>query len=286
MVKRRLKNMRQWSKRLVRSYKKIGRIEEYKETELSSVPEPLNAEEISKQIKEQVEMLKSGRRVFLHMGESDFASSKLAAERTPSKSSAQDKVHTGSEEQSSLTSNCTSAEKPEESWRAGGSKFLDMLIRKLGAKTIAREAVISSETSTAAVPVTSKDFVGYVQLPGKMLTPLVPENCKTLDKNSAFVSDSLDAYMREHYASQPELDPTFQEDKEKQPQKLQELQEQEKRSLNFGFTKPKVGKHTDRLVAKTKTNHQRRLIYELRRLNATIVDAAALSAHGELILLV
>ncbi|KAH8301762.1 hypothetical protein KR059_011144 [Drosophila kikkawai] len=274
MIKRRLQNVRQWSSSLVGHYKKMGRIEEYEEMELYSVPEPLAAEEVTKQMKEQLELLKSGKRGLSLMedtnrnvevlsekpAESDsegnleresettepmesassttavvaektdeadtveeesnapepMAKSKEADERTPKKSSAQTTAQdeaptppTPSKEQSNQTSTCSSAEKQEKSEKAGGSKFLDMLISKVRVKTFAREDNIPSETSGTALPVVfeddgSEDFVGFdesVHQPGMLLTPLVPQNCKTLDRNSAFVSDTLDAYMREHYSN-------------------------------------------------------------------------------------
>ncbi|KAH8389726.1 hypothetical protein KR200_000434 [Drosophila serrata] len=248
MIKRRQRNVRQWSSSLVSHYKKMGRIEEYEETELYTVPEPLAAEEVSKQMKEQLELLKSGKRPLAFMEdanrnvevlnekpaktdtektiekesettpmETDFANSKAAAERTPKKTYAQTAAQdeaptppTPSKEHSSQTSTCSSAEKPGKSEKAGGSKFLDMLISKVRVKTFAREDNIPSETSGSTLPVVfeddgSDDFVGFdesVHQPGMLLTPLVPQNCKTLDRNSAFVSDTLDAFMREHYTNE------------------------------------------------------------------------------------
>lgn len=239
MIKRRLQNVRQWSQSLVGYYRKMGRIEEYEETELYSVAEPLGAEELSKQMKEQLELLKSSKRGLSliedanrnvevladkecdndkqetpadadEILESDLSISKVAEERTPTKvaknmtASCDDLTPpTPSKEPSST---CSSNEKSDKTEKAGGSKFLDMLISKVRVKTFANEANMTAEVCPAAVTASeddgSEDFVGFdesVHQPGMLLTPLVPQNCKTLEGNAAFVSDSLDAYMREHY---------------------------------------------------------------------------------------
>ncbi|XP_016974753.1 uncharacterized protein LOC108041357 [Drosophila rhopaloa] len=252
MIKRRLQNVRQWSKTLVSHYKKMGRIEEYEETEVYSVAEPLAAEELSKQMKQQLELLKTGKRSLsliedtnlsgevpskrpkkqsevTHVTpnedaddqqDSDFGPSKRAAERTPTKSPAQTAAledaptpATPSKEQSGQTSTCSSAEKPDKVEKAGGSKFLDMLISKVRVKNFAREDNMPSESFAAQSFVSedegSEDFVGFdesVHQPGMLLTPLVPINCKTQEGNSAFVSETLDAYMREHHINDDEKD--------------------------------------------------------------------------------
>jgi len=258
MIKRRLQNVRQWSKTLVGHYKKMGRIEEYEETEVYSVAEPLGAEELSKQMKQQLELLKTGKRslsliedaspsaevplkklkkqpeiaeetpnveVEDHLDDSNLAPSKEAAERTPTKSPAQVTASedaptppTPSKEQSGQTSTCSSAEKTDKAEKAGGSKFLDMLMSKVRVKNFAREDNIPSEPTVAPFCASedegSEDFVGFdesVHQPGMLLTPLVPSNCKTTEGNSAFVSESLDAYMREHHIK----DSDSQEEKDK-----------------------------------------------------------------------
>ncbi|XP_017958610.1 uncharacterized protein LOC108652925 [Drosophila navojoa] len=55
MIKRRKANSKQWSSNMVRYYKKMGHVKEYEETELYG-------EELSKQMKQQLELLKSGKR--------------------------------------------------------------------------------------------------------------------------------------------------------------------------------------------------------------------------------
>lgn len=59
----------------------------------------------------------------------------------------------------------------------------------------------------------------------------------------------------------------------------------QERSSELGSMKEEAGKETEKLGGKTKRlpNKQKRLALELRRLNATIIDAAARNADGELI---
>lgn len=257
MIKRRLQNVRHWSKGLVNYYKKMGRIEEHEETEVYRVAEPLAAEELSKQMKQQLELLKTGKRSLSLIEETtaiaevppkkpkqfpditeearvindsddrlDAAPSKQAAERTPTKSPAQVAASedvptpaTPSKEQSGQTSTCSSAEKTDKVEKVGGgSKFLDMLISKVRVKNFARENNMPAEPSAVTFCTSedegSADFVGFdesVHQPGMLLTPLVPNNCKTTEGNSAFVSESLDAYMREHHIN----DSDSQDDKDK-----------------------------------------------------------------------
>ncbi|XP_017045224.2 LOW QUALITY PROTEIN: uncharacterized protein LOC108090854 [Drosophila ficusphila] len=256
MIKRRLQNVRQWSRTLVGYYRKQGRVEEYEETEVYSVAQPLGAEELSKQMKQQLELLKTGKRSLSLIEDSipslevpakklkdhskisqvtpdeaiddqlnlDLASSKEATERTPTKSPAQTAASedaptqaTPSKEQSGQISTSSSAEKSEKA--AGGSKFLDMLISKVRVKNFARQENIPTEASATSFFVSeddgSEDFVGFdesVHQPGMLLTPLVPTNCQTTEGNCAFVSESLDAYMREHHIN--DLD-SRQDDKDK-----------------------------------------------------------------------
>ncbi|XP_022229650.2 LOW QUALITY PROTEIN: uncharacterized protein LOC111078985 [Drosophila obscura] len=246
MIKRRKKNIRKWSVSIVNHHKKMGHIEEYEETELYNVAEPLPAAELSKQMKQQLELLKTGKRTLCliedtnknfdmldakaygaiaeRIGEDngqsecsepmDIPPAKATDERTPTKSpesmfAGQEDAPTPatpSKENTSQASACSSAEKAEKSEKSGGSKFLDMLINKVRVKTFARESNLPIETcptpAFTAEEDGSGDFVGFdesVHQPGMLLTPIVPQSCKTLEGNSAFVSESLDAYMREHH---------------------------------------------------------------------------------------
>ncbi|XP_033253152.1 uncharacterized protein LOC117185945 isoform X2 [Drosophila miranda] len=258
MIKRRKKNIRKWSFSIVNYHKKMGHIEEHEETELYNVSEPLPAEELSKKMKQQLELLKTGKRTLCLIEDShknvemleakeisqtaakigshaerigqdngqsecvkpmDIAPSKETDEKTPTKSpesmfSGQEDAPTPatpSKENTSQTSACSStekADKSEKSEESGGRKFLDMLINKARVNSYARESNLHIETCPASIPAFtaeedgSGDFVGFdesVHQPGMLLTPIVPQSCKTLEGNSAFVSESLDAYMREHH---------------------------------------------------------------------------------------
>lgn len=101
--------------------------------------------------------------------------------------------------------------------KAADSKFLDMLMNKVRVKTFAKELNFSSSDNelhgTAEKPTAegtadfsfndeaSEDFVEFddsAHQPGMLLTPLVPQSCKTVDGNGAFVSDALEAYMKKN----------------------------------------------------------------------------------------
>ncbi|KAH8284667.1 hypothetical protein KR018_011159 [Drosophila ironensis] len=241
MIKRRLQNVRQWSKSVTSYYRKMGRIEEYEETELYNVSEPLAAEEVSKQMKEQLELLKSGKRGLsliedanrnvelqaepvssyketseteeteMQTEEADMGTPKVNEEKTPTKSpkeaSALDEATpTPSTPSKGPYSTCSSTEKSDNGEKAGGSKFLDMLISKVRVRTFANESNMPTQSgpgrATPSEDDGSEDFVGFdesAHQPGMLLTPLVPHNRKTLEGNAAFVSPSLEAYMRKHH---------------------------------------------------------------------------------------
>ncbi|XP_034142525.1 uncharacterized protein LOC117592677 [Drosophila guanche] len=260
MIKRRKQNIKKWSVSIVNHHKKMGHIDEYEETELYNVAEPLPAAELSKQMKQQLELLKTGKRNLCLIEESnknveildakayeavkeisvgddvktgsqaerlgkdngqsecvdpmDITPSKETEEKTPTKSTESmfadqedtPTPATPSKENTSQTSACSSAEKVEKTEKSGGSKFLDMLMNKVRVKPFARESNLPIEAcptpAYTAEEDGSGDFVGFdesVHQPGMLLTPIVPQSCKTLEGNSAFVSESLDAYMREHH---------------------------------------------------------------------------------------
>ncbi|EDW00619.1 GH20976 [Drosophila grimshawi] len=114
---------------------------------------------------------------------------------------------------------CNSPAKVTEksSEKAGGSKFLDMLMNKVRVKNFAKESAIATNEDCSPNKAarqtaesnsefcynddTSEDFVGFDETahqPGMLLTPLVPQSGKALDGNGAFVSEALEAYMKEN----------------------------------------------------------------------------------------
>ncbi|KAH8297218.1 hypothetical protein KR044_007454 [Drosophila immigrans] len=257
MIKRRKANVKQWSPSIVRLYKKMGYVTEYEETELYG-------EELSKQMKQQLELLKNGKRgisliedanknVELRLDKEYSAIEQreeeqkiedvlsAATQPTSEKDTAEDAEKTletkveleakpidekppTSEpiviEESDGQSNSEAAKATEKvPEKSGGSKFLDMLMNKVRVKNFAKESniptVATSSTSEATCSKdiaeegggfnfnddASDDFVGFdesAHQPGMLLTPLVPQSCKTLDGNAAFVSDALEAYMKKN----------------------------------------------------------------------------------------
>lgn len=254
MIKRRKANVKQWSSCCVRYYKKNGYIKEFEETELYG-------EELSKQMKQQLELLKNGKRGLSLIEENvnktadlcvnDDEQEKEACVKTENPETVENAVPEVEEallkpeaiempaleepktvdvEPAKVAATMkTTVEKSSEK-SAGGSKFLDMLMNKVRVKNFAKESNFSKPTSdllnsdcnviskaqtapaTAAAAAvaatncdysfhddTSEDFVGFddsAHQPGMLLTPLVPQSCKTLEGNAAFYSDSLEAYMK------------------------------------------------------------------------------------------
>ncbi|XP_017867937.1 PREDICTED: uncharacterized protein LOC108616922 [Drosophila arizonae] len=260
MIKRRKANFKQWSSSMVRYYKKMGHVKEYEETELYG-------EELSKQMKQQLELLKSGKRG-LSLIEDANKNVELRQEQSeenmqedvekkraePTHQQAEEKLEEQHIEDESakllaiiegtLKRPEISKEKPARrptaeneslepaavsptskankrlepsTEKASDSKFLDMLMNKVRVKTFARELNFSSSDNELQGPSdkpadegtadfrfndeASEDFVEFddsAHQPGMLLTPLVPQSCKTLDGNGAFVSDALEAYMKKN----------------------------------------------------------------------------------------
>lgn len=255
MIKRRKANVKQWSSSCVRYYKKMGHITVFEETELYG-------EELSKQMKQQLELLKNVKRG-LSLIENANKTSQLGVDNgeeaeeamQTDQSKEQDTVPEIKQAElvpevikmaildQTLTTKEpatvpvmpaieTTAEKSREK-SAGGSKFLDMLMNKVRVKNFAKESNFSVPTTepvnsdsssiskpkeTAATATTTtitatthsdysfhdetcEDYVGFdesAHQPGMLLTPLVPQSCKTLEGNAAFVSDALEAYMKKN----------------------------------------------------------------------------------------
>ncbi|XP_030375122.1 uncharacterized protein LOC115624540 [Scaptodrosophila lebanonensis] len=270
MIKKRKQNVKCWSQRVVKYYKAMGQIKEYEETEIYDVvqPEycPLGTGDLSKQMKEQLELLKSSKRGLLLIEDANknVQLKEDSAEEEPKKEEAgpkivipevevqqlEDEAIEPMETESELAVACTDAameiandcpfepspskdsnqtntSTPDKG--AGGSKFLDMLISKVRVKNFAKESnflsVPNIETPSALespVPITTEDsgddFLGFDESshqPGMLLTPLVPQNCKTRAGNAAFVSDSLEEYMRKNNISKTPATPLrFKADKD------------------------------------------------------------------------
>ncbi|KAH8384724.1 hypothetical protein KR093_006203 [Drosophila rubida] len=232
MIKQRLANVKQWSSSIVRLHKRMGKVTEYEETELYG-------EELSKQMKQQLELLKNGKRgisliedanrnVELRLDKDysavEQAPTKVAAEEVKTEAHLEQKRVEPQPAAVELLANeeCDAPPSEEEnataakaSEKSGGSKFLDMLMSKVRVKNFAKESNILTTSSATAVKAesdsgggefsfnddASEDFVGFDESdhqPGMLLTPLVPQSCKTVAGNAAFVSDALDAYMREN----------------------------------------------------------------------------------------
>lgn len=248
MIKRRKANVKQWSSSCVRYYKKKGHITVSEETELYG-------EELSKKMKQQLELLKNVKRG-LSLIENANKTSELSVDNTEGPEEAMQteqsqeqntvpeieeanlvpevsKVATLDEpmaaEEPVTVPTVPDIEKtvekgPEKT--AGGSKFLDMLMNKVRVKNFAKESnfsmpttePVNSETNSISKPQvttttatansdysfhdeTCEDYVGFddsAHQPGMLLTPLVPQSCKTLEGNAAFVSDALEAYMKKN----------------------------------------------------------------------------------------
>ncbi|XP_064537942.1 uncharacterized protein ocm [Drosophila montana] len=258
MIKRRKANVKQWSSSIVRYYKKRGQITEYEETEMYG-------EDLSKLMKEQLELLKSGKRgisliedanknVELRSDrpESPAGQEEQAEKEVVRKGVEKEQVEAKQVEEMHVEEEAATAvdeepvakvpaaeptrskdspaiavvqpssiaekvaEKPSK--KTGGSKFLDMLMNKVRVKNFAKESNFPKPADdldegrlnkpTTGVNSdfnfnddTSEDFVGFdesAHQPGMLLTPLVPQNCKTIDGNGAFVSDALEAYMKKN----------------------------------------------------------------------------------------
>lgn len=253
MIKRRKANVKQWSSSCVRYYKKMGHITVFEETELYG-------EELSKQMKQQLELLKNVKRGLSlienankntsELGVDNGAEAEEAMQTDPSKE--QDTLpeieeaklvpevfkittldETMTTKEPATVAVVPAIEKTTEKSAeksAGGSKFLDMLMNKVRVKNFAKESNFSTtdpvnsdsssaskpkETATTATTTTTatansdysfhdetcEDYVGFDQSdhqPGMLLTPLVPQSCKTLEGNAAFVSDALEAYMKKN----------------------------------------------------------------------------------------
>ncbi|XP_034479205.1 uncharacterized protein LOC117785356 [Drosophila innubila] len=255
MIKRRKANIKQWSSNIVRHYRKMGHITEYEETELYG-------EELSKQMKQQLELLKNTKRgisliedanknVELRLDKEDESATEQRekkeekeeqeekAEETTTSPAAAETKEVSEKPKESMTAiieplptakvqpiSATAEKGPEKSpEKSGGSKFLDMLMNKVRVKNFANESnfpvVITSELpsikpTTAELDNdfsfnddTSEDFVGFDETahqPGMLLTPLVPQSCKTVEGNSAFVSEALEAYMKKNNLRESSLD--------------------------------------------------------------------------------
>lgn len=256
MIKRRKANVMQWSSSCVRYYKKKGHITVSEETELYG-------EELSKQMKQQLELLKNVKRG-LSLIENANTTSELSVDKAEE---AEETLQTEqSKEQSKELSTVPEIEEPKlvpevskvatfdepkpaeepvavpivpaiettvvksPEKTAGGSNFLDMLMNKVRVKNFAKESnfsmptTVNSESSSISKPQlketpatttttatansdysfhdeTCEDYVGFddsAHQPGMLLTPLVPQSCKTLEGNAAFVSDALEAYMKKN----------------------------------------------------------------------------------------
>ncbi|XP_034110531.1 LOW QUALITY PROTEIN: uncharacterized protein LOC117572062 [Drosophila albomicans] len=259
MIKRRKANVKQWSPSIVRLYKKMGFVTEYEETELYG-------EELSKQMKQQLELLKNGKRgisliedanknVELRLDkeyptvaqpEEDKKAKELLTE-TIEKDTADNAAETDATETKErqdvnligdkpVTSELMEIEECESqansesvnaTEKSGGSKFLDMLMSKVRVKNFAKESNIPTTTTSTNESTTcnkviaeessdcnfhddaSDDFVGFDESdhqPGMLLTPLVPQSCKTVDGNAAFVSDALEAYMKKNNLRESSLE--------------------------------------------------------------------------------
>ncbi|KAH8405135.1 hypothetical protein KR222_004571, partial [Zaprionus bogoriensis] len=252
MIKRRRANLKQWSPGIVRYYRRQGHIQVFEETELYG-------EELSKQMKQQLELLKHVKRglsLIEDAGKSAERASGEGEDTVKAEESQQvEQMAQPLEEQLEAASEQpleeqqpnsvppalppvaeplptavvapieTAAAKSPEKSAGGGSKFLDMLMHKVRVKNFAKESNFSmpthelihseclslGEPKAPAAPATttdegfhdeaSEDFVGFdesAHQPGMLLTPLVPQSCKTLAGNAAFVSDALEAYMKKN----------------------------------------------------------------------------------------
>ncbi|XP_075169695.1 over compensating males [Haematobia irritans] len=268
IIKRMRQNVRLWSKRVVGYRRRTQAPEEYIEETVCEDKPTNSADDVSKQLKEQLELLKSGRRHqplinaknlkehedngegIKNADQQSASKLKNNGDRTPAikatskeqetisevetfnnqkewqsrlestpekqvnivqenarpvKQLATDEKTEKSQHEDEATALCKSTEKPIKA----GVNFLDMLMSKVTSVqtvTMATEAksVKSSLDDSFNQHEHSLDsadgFLGFddtERLPGMLLTPLVP-NSSMNNKNSIFVSETLNEYMRQN----------------------------------------------------------------------------------------
>ncbi|XP_055838444.1 uncharacterized protein LOC129906641 isoform X2 [Episyrphus balteatus] len=234
----------QWSKRLVLHLRRHSLIEYVEEEETTK--EEMNKKDVSKQLKEQLELLKSGKRIVPLLEDPHNSKPTYTIKNSIRLSSIdiirkdEDTVRITTLDENDLEENHLNPIVPllsavhitDEEFKASADitdiqnnrSFLDMLISKVKHKTCeGGETETSLSLEKSMVPPnmcnnkayekegteteerensnSSSDFFGFednermlVNFPGMLSTPLVRHR----DSNAAFVSETLNAYMRDN----------------------------------------------------------------------------------------